>query len=124
MQEEKITKVLSQNDNNCETIIRKQSNKKKNTRRKNTNKKEDENEIIRTETNGIKKSTRGRKPKPKKTNCKGGSWTDEEHEQFLKGYELYGNNWSKIADLFVITRQRTQVASHAQKWLRNKGKKI
>ncbi|KAL9654780.1 hypothetical protein ABK040_008574 [Willaertia magna] len=78
-----------------------------------------------TTSGGIvkKKSTRGRKPKPKKLNCKEGTWTQEEHEQFLKGYEVCGKNWSKIADLFVVSRQRTQVASHAQKWLKKQERK-
>lgn len=45
-----------------------------------------------------------------------GIWTKEEHELFLKGYNVYGNNWKKIAYEFVKTRTRSQLASHAQKY--------
>lgn len=48
-------------------------------------------------------------------------WTKEEHELFLKGYEAHGHNWKMIADI-VRTRNRSQVASHAQKFLQKKRK--
>ncbi|KAG2392864.1 hypothetical protein C9374_009441 [Naegleria lovaniensis] len=70
-----------------------------------------------------RKSNRGRKPKARKVNVNEGPWTEEEHEQFLKGYRECGKNWSKIADLYVPSRRRTQIASHAQKWFRKQDKK-
>ncbi|KAF0980859.1 hypothetical protein FDP41_012647 [Naegleria fowleri] len=70
-----------------------------------------------------RKSNRGRKPKARKVNVNEGPWTEEEHEQFLKGFEACGKNWSKIADLYVPSRRRTQIASHAQKWFRKQDKK-
>ena len=45
-----------------------------------------------------------------------GTWSAEEHEAFLKGYELYGNDWKKVSAEFVPTRSKTQLASHAQKY--------
>lgn len=53
---------------------------------------------------------------PKDT--KDGKWTDQEHELFLKGYEKYGNDWSRISKEFVTTRNRRQVRSHAHKYLK------
>jgi SHAQKYF class myb-like DNA-binding protein len=47
---------------------------------------------------------------------KKGTWTNEEHEAFLKGYELYGNDWKRISQELVPTRSKTQLASHAQKY--------
>ena len=46
-----------------------------------------------------------------------GRWTDEEHELFLKGFQICGRDWSRISREFVTTRMRSQVASHAQKYL-------
>ena len=43
-----------------------------------------------------------------------GRWTQKEHMAFLEGLNLYGRNWSKVAQL-VKTRTSTQVRSHAQK---------
>ena len=45
-----------------------------------------------------------------------GTWTRTEHEQFVKGLEEVGKNWKEIAESYVKTRKRTQIASHAQKW--------
>jgi len=45
-----------------------------------------------------------------------GMWTLEEHEQFLLGYSMYGNDWKRISNEFVKTRSRSQLASHAQKY--------
>jgi SHAQKYF class myb-like DNA-binding protein len=53
-----------------------------------------------------------------KGELKYGSWTDEEHKAFLKGYSKHGNHWSLIAKEFVFTRTREQIASHAQKALK------
>ncbi|EFC44047.1 predicted protein [Naegleria gruberi] len=70
-----------------------------------------------------RKSNRGRKPKPKKVNVSEGPWTEEEHDLFMLGYEECGKNWSKIADEYVPSRSRTQIASHAQKYFRKQRNK-
>eukprot|EP01080_Neovahlkampfia_damariscottae_P003551 gene3551-6286_t len=49
---------------------------------------------------------------------KSGHWSDAEHQLFLKGYEKYGRQWSKIAREFVRTRTRVQVISHAQQYFK------
>ncbi|KAJ1422326.1 SANT/Myb domain [Sesbania bispinosa] len=46
-------------------------------------------------------------------------WTKEEHERFLMGLKNYGKgHWKNIARYSVITKTPTQVASHAQKYLK------
>jgi SHAQKYF class myb-like DNA-binding protein len=51
------------------------------------------------------------------TNMK--KWSESEHRRFLLGLEIYGKgHWSKIAKKFVLTRNYTQVASHAQKYFK------
>ena len=50
---------------------------------------------------------------PEKT----GRWTNEEHTRFLRGLELFGKKWSKVADV-VGSRTTIQVRSHAQKYLK------
>jgi len=46
-----------------------------------------------------------------------GHWLTEEHESFLRGVSELGKGmWSEIADKYVKTRSRVQVASHAQKY--------
>ncbi|KAG6481533.1 hypothetical protein ZIOFF_058137 [Zingiber officinale] len=48
---------------------------------------------------------------------KGIPWTEEEHKRFLLGLRKYGKgDWRNISRNFVITRNPTQVASHAQKY--------
>ena len=44
-----------------------------------------------------------------------GKWTQAEHETFLKGFEIYGNNWNMISTM-VTTRTSTQIKTHAQKY--------
>jgi len=44
-----------------------------------------------------------------------GKWTQSEHEQFLKGLNMYGNDWHKISSI-VTTRTFTQIKTHAQKY--------
>ncbi len=44
-----------------------------------------------------------------------GRWTDEEHQKFLVGLNLYGNTWRKIESL-VQTRTAVQIRTHAQKY--------
>jgi SHAQKYF class myb-like DNA-binding protein len=53
-----------------------------------------------------------------------GTWSKEEHENFLKGNLVFGRKWNLIAKYFVITRSRVQVSSHAQKYLESKPSKI
>ena len=44
-----------------------------------------------------------------------GRWTREEHLAFVKGLELYGKGWKKIASL-IKTRTVVQIRTHAQKY--------
>lgn len=44
-----------------------------------------------------------------------GRWTKEEHQAFIKGLELYGKGWKKIAAL-IKTRTVVQIRTHAQKY--------
>lgn len=44
-----------------------------------------------------------------------GRWTREEHLAFVKGLELYGKGWKKIAGL-IKTRTVVQIRTHAQKY--------
>eukprot|EP00284_Hemiselmis_tepida_P016679 CAMPEP_0174924432 /NCGR_PEP_ID=MMETSP1355-20121228/7239_1 /TAXON_ID=464990 /ORGANISM="Hemiselmis tepida, Strain CCMP443" /LENGTH=386 /DNA_ID=CAMNT_0016170237 /DNA_START=134 /DNA_END=1294 /DNA_ORIENTATION=+ len=47
----------------------------------------------------------------------GQSWSEEEHRRFLEGLERFGKgDWRSIARQSVMTRNPTQVASHAQKF--------
>ncbi|GMH10891.1 hypothetical protein Nepgr_012732 [Nepenthes gracilis] len=48
---------------------------------------------------------------------KGLAWTEDEHRLFLLGLDKYGKgDWRSISRNFVMTRNPTQVASHAQKY--------
>ncbi|ONK62078.1 uncharacterized protein A4U43_C07F130 [Asparagus officinalis] len=48
---------------------------------------------------------------------KGAPWTEDEHRLFLLGLIKHGRgDWRSISRNFVITRNPTQVASHAQKY--------
>lgn len=50
-----------------------------------------------------------------------GTWTECEHKNFLLGLSIYGRGkWKKIALKFVKTRNATQVASHAQKYMKKR----
>lgn len=44
-----------------------------------------------------------------------GRWTREEHLAFIKGLELHGKGWKKIAGL-IKTRTVVQIRTHAQKY--------
>ena len=44
-----------------------------------------------------------------------GRWTREEHHMFLKGLEMHGKGWKKIA-AFIKTRTVVQIRTHAQKY--------
>ena len=44
-----------------------------------------------------------------------GRWTQDEHNQFLAGYQVHGKLWRKIVP-FVKTRTAVQIRTHAQKY--------
>ena len=44
-----------------------------------------------------------------------GKWTNEEHEKFLEGILVYGNEWKKVQE-YIKTRSSTQARSHGQKF--------
>lgn len=44
-----------------------------------------------------------------------GRWTREEHNLFLKGLEMHGKGWKKIASL-IKSRTVVQIRTHAQKY--------
>lgn len=44
-----------------------------------------------------------------------GRWTQEEHQAFLVGLQLYGREWKKVAQQ-IKTRSSAQIRSHAQKY--------
>ncbi|CBJ27939.1 MYB DNA binding protein/ transcription factor-like protein [Ectocarpus siliculosus] len=47
----------------------------------------------------------------------GGRWTDEEHQGFLHGLEVYGyGNWDAIA-VFVPSRSPPQIEAYAQQYV-------
>ncbi|GFP99197.1 transcription factor divaricata [Phtheirospermum japonicum] len=47
----------------------------------------------------------------------GQPWTEEEHGLFLEGLEKCGKgDWKSISREYVLTRNTTQIASHAQKY--------
>lgn len=52
-----------------------------------------------------------------------GRWTKEEHEAFLKGLQLYGKEWKKVAAK-VKTRTVVQTRTHAQKYFQKLQKTI
>ncbi|CAL9098182.1 unnamed protein product [Musa textilis] len=54
---------------------------------------------------------------PDQERKKGVPWTEDEHKRFLLGLQKHGKgDWRNISRNFVITRNPTQVASHAQKY--------
>ena len=44
-----------------------------------------------------------------------GKWSDKEHEKFIEGILLYGNEWKKVQQI-IKTRSSSQARSHAQKF--------
>eukprot|EP00616_Rhizochromulina_sp_CCMP1243_P018883 CAMPEP_0118978964 /NCGR_PEP_ID=MMETSP1173-20130426/24864_1 /TAXON_ID=1034831 /ORGANISM="Rhizochromulina marina cf, Strain CCMP1243" /LENGTH=327 /DNA_ID=CAMNT_0006929203 /DNA_START=69 /DNA_END=1048 /DNA_ORIENTATION=+ len=50
-----------------------------------------------------------------------GRWGSEEHKLFLRGLELYGKGWKKIASL-IKTRTVVQIRTHAQKYFQKLAK--
>ena len=60
-------------------------------------------------------SNNKRKKNPPVRGISSGRWTDSEHQAFLKGLQLYGREWKKVAS-HIPTRTSAQVRSHAQKY--------
>jgi len=58
-------------------------------------------------------------------NTNAGRWTPEEHDLFMKGLELHGREWKKIASM-IKSRTVVQIRTHAQKYFqklaRNEGR--
>ncbi|KAK1320253.1 hypothetical protein QJS10_CPA03g01274 [Acorus calamus] len=51
-------------------------------------------------------------------------WTVEEHMRFLEGLQAHGRGkWAGIARDYVITRNATQVSTHAQKYFQHQTQK-
>ena len=48
-------------------------------------------------------------------NQKKGKWTQAEHEKFLEGFDVYGDNWHMNSTI-VTTRTFTQIKTYAQKY--------
>ncbi|KAL3807137.1 hypothetical protein ACHAXA_004222 [Cyclostephanos tholiformis] len=46
-----------------------------------------------------------------------GIWSEEEHRQFLEGYNVHGSHW-KLVSAFVPTRNHAQVRTHGSYWLK------
>lgn len=51
------------------------------------------------------------------TNHVTGIWSEEEHRQFLEGYNKHGSKWTQVST-FVPTRSVTQVRAHGNYWLK------
>jgi SHAQKYF class myb-like DNA-binding protein len=68
-------------------------------------------------SSGSRRNSSSSSPNQRDTRYNHGRWTAEEHEQFVLGFQTCGRDWSRIAREFVTTRMRSQVASHAQKYL-------
>ena len=46
-----------------------------------------------------------------------GFWTEEEHQQFLAGFQAHGSRWKLVAE-YVPTRTHTQVKAHGCYWVK------
>ena len=46
-----------------------------------------------------------------------GIWSEDEHRQFLEGYNKHGSKW-KMVSTFIPTRSGTQVRAHGTYWLK------
>jgi SHAQKYF class myb-like DNA-binding protein len=61
------------------------------------------------------------KKRKKEGNFNTGRWQPEEHRRFIEALLKFGNEWKRVYR-YVATRSRTQVRSHAQKFLAKMGK--
>lgn len=52
-----------------------------------------------------------------------GRWTNVEHQAFVKVYKKFGLKWSYL-EAAIKTRNRIQIRSHAQKYLKSLRKKV
>ena len=52
---------------------------------------------------------------PNKKNTNNGRWTNDEHDKFLNGLELYGIKWKNFKNI-IKTRTLIQIRTHAQKF--------
>eukprot|EP01080_Neovahlkampfia_damariscottae_P008071 gene8071-12532_t len=73
-----------------------------------------------TEVNSLKveKPKYNMKSLKRNTQFNNGHWSELEHRNFMKGYEVCGRQWAQIAKEFVKTRSRIQVISHAQQFIK------
>jgi SHAQKYF class myb-like DNA-binding protein len=95
-------------------LLAKESSKTKLKKSKDTN-------VSQTEVNSedVRKKRRltKRNAIAKSDMCKGGKWTEEEHQRFLDAMEMFGNIWKKVEN-YIGTRSTAQIRSHAQKHFR------
>ena len=54
---------------------------------------------------------------------KRGHWSKEEHQKFIEGIFIYGNDWKSVQN-HIVTRNSTQARSHAQKFFQRMKKKL
>ena len=59
----------------------------------------------------------------KSPNYKGGKWSKEEHQKFIEGLFIFGNQWKKMQK-YIETRTAIQVRSHSQKFMMKLKKKF
>ena len=67
------------------------------------------------ESSSLNKSSNVSNRKKKSEGHEHGRWTPEEHDLFLEGLMLYGNEWKSVQG-HIKTRSATQARSHAQKF--------
>ncbi|KAK1355720.1 transcription factor DIVARICATA [Heracleum sosnowskyi] len=80
----------------------------------------DDFEDTMVEEERLKEQVKEHTSRPKK---RGVPWTMEEHSSFVMGLDIYGKgDWKNISRYFVTSRTPTQVASHAQKFMKRQQK--
>jgi len=79
----------------------------------------EENGVVKEETETKEEVESGVGAEPVKENT--GRWSYEEHRLFLKGLEMHGKGWKKIAGL-IITRTVVQIRTQAQKYFQKLAK--